>query len=197
MDWEAILKFLGGATALSGLFAYLGKKSIESYLAGKLESHKKNLERIAAEHSIRFQHLHSERAMVVKELYEKLVTLDGSLYSTLRRFQAVGEESLEEKVGTLGENFNELRNYYLPKRIFLEEPLCELIDKILESAKGIFYDITTYAVNTEDLSYRYDRELYKERHKFWEKARGIHENEISELKKGLENEFRNILGINT
>jgi len=196
MDWEAILKFLGGATALSGLFAYLGKKSIESYLAGKLESHKKNLERIAAEHSIRFQHLHSERAMVVKELYEKLVTLDGSLYSTLRRFQAVGEESLEEKVGTLGENFNELRNYYLPKRIFLEEPLCELIDKILESAKGIFYDITTYAVNTEDLSYRYDRELYKERHKFWEKARGIHENEISELKKGLENEFRNILGIN-
>lgn len=195
MDWESIIQFFGGAAALSGLFAYLGKKSIESYLAGKLESHKKNLERIAAEHSIRFQHLHSERATVVKELYEKVVSLDESLYSTLRRFQAVGEASLEEKVSLLGRNFNELRIYFLPKRIFFEESLCELIDTILESAKGIFYDITTYAVNTEDLSYKYDRELFEERHQFWEKARGIHENEISELKKNLEDEFRSILGI--
>lgn len=196
MDWESIIIFFGGATAISGLLAYLGKKSIESYLAGKLESHKNNLERIATEHSIRFQHLHSERATVVKDLYEKLVNLDESLYSTLRRFQAVGEADLEEKVGALGGNFNELRNYYLPKRIFLEESLCELIDKILDSAKDIFYDITTYAINTGDHSYRYDRELLEERHQFWKKARGIHENEVSKLKKNLENKFRNILGIN-
>lgn len=138
----------------------------------------------------------TERATVVKELYEKLVTLDESLYSTLRRFQAVGEPNLEEKVSALGDNFNELRNYFLPKRIFFEESLCELIDRILESAKGIFYDITTFAVKTDDLSYRYDKELLKERHQFWEKARNIHENEVLELKKKLENEFRNILGIN-
>jgi hypothetical protein len=196
MDWEAIIKFFGGATAISGLFAYLGKKGIESYLSGKLESHKKNLERIAAEHSIRFQHLHSERATVVKEMYEKLVTLDESLDSTLRRFQAAGEESLEDKVSALSNNFNALRNYYLPKRIFFDEPLCELIDQILESAKGIFYDITTHAVNPEDPSYQYARELLTERHEFWKKARGIHNNEVSDLKKNLENEFRNILGIN-
>jgi hypothetical protein len=196
MNWESIIEFFGGAAALTGLFAYLGKITIESYLAGKLESHKKNLERIAAEHAIRFQHLHSERAMVVKELYEKLVKIDESLYSTLRRFQAVEEGTLETKVNTLGNNFNELRNYYLPKRIFFEESLCETIETILESAKGIFYDITTYAVSTDDLSYKYDRELLEERHQFWEKARGIHENEVSELKKILENEFRNILGIN-
>lgn len=197
MDWESIIKFFGGAAAVSGIFAYLGKKSIESYLAGKLESHKKNLEKIALEHSIRFQFLHSERATVVKELYEKLVTLDESLHSTLRRFQATGEDKLEEKVNALGENFNDLRNYYLPKRIFLEESLCELIDKILDSAKGIFYDVTTFEVSTDDLSYRYDQELLKERHKFWEQARGMHEKDVSVLKKILEDEFRNILGINS
>ena len=149
--------------------------------AGKLESHKKNLERIT----------------FIKELYEKLVDLNESLYSILRRLQAVGEASLEEKVNKLGKNFNELRKYYLYKRIFFKESECELIDIILESAKGIFYDITTFPVNTDDISYHYDKDLLKERHQFWDKARGIYENEVSELKNNLENEFRSTIGINS
>jgi len=196
MDWESIIKFFGGAAAISGMFAYLGKKSIESFLARKLESHKNNLEKIAIEHSIRFQHLYSERATVVKELYEKLIILDESLHSTLRRFQATGEDELEEKVNALGGYFNDLRNYYLPKRIFLEESLCELIDKILDRAKGIFYDVTTFEVSTDDLSHRYDKELLKERRKIWEQARGVYEKDVSVLKKTLEDEFRTLLGIN-
>jgi hypothetical protein len=38
------------------------------------------------------------------------------------------------------------------------------------------------------------REVLKERYEFWENARKIHENEISQLKKKLEDEFRKILG---
>lgn len=84
----------------------------------------------------------------------------------------------------------------MPKRIFFEEKLCVLIDSILDAAKGVFYDIITYPVDTTDLIYKHDRELLKERHEFWDKARNIHKNEIAELKKELEQEFRRILGIN-
>ena len=195
MNWEIILQFFGSVAAVSGLFAYLGKKSIESYLAGKLESHKKNLERIATEHSIRFQNLHSERANTIKDFYTKLVTLDESLISTLGRFQAVQDKNLNEKVIDLGSNFNDLRDYFLPKRIFFEESTCIVIDKILESARGVFYEITTHEVDPNAPLYNYSPDLLKERHEFWENAREIHEKEISTLKRTLENEFRVILGI--
>lgn len=196
MQWQEIIEFLGGTTAISLTVGLLGKKAIEAYLAGRIEAYKNNLEKIANEHAVRFQRLHTERAEIVKTFYEKLVFLDDTLHSTLRFFQKIGEPSLEDKVGKLSDQFNELREYFLPKRIFFEKKLCELIDKILESAKGVFYDITTLPVEPQGVPYKYDRELLKERHDFWEKARGIHKNEISQLKNELENEFRTILGVN-
>jgi hypothetical protein len=196
MAWQEIIEFLGGATAISVTIGYLGRKAIEAFLQGRIESYKKNLERIASEHSIRFQRLHSERAEIIKEFYGKLAVLDDTLYSTLRPFQVVGEPELEEKVKKLSVQFNELREYFLPKRIFFENRLCELIDKILETAKGVFFDITTYPVDIKDTNYKYDRNLLKERHEFWEYAREIHKKEITSLKGKLEDEFRMLLGIN-
>lgn len=131
MQWQEIIEFLGGAAAIAGTIAFLGKKAIEAYLAGRVEAYKSNLEKIASEHSIRFQRLHSERAEVIKDFYGKLVLLDESLYSALRPFQAVGEPGLKEKVKNIADQFNDLRNYFLPKRIFFEEKVCELIDRIL------------------------------------------------------------------
>jgi len=196
MAWLDIIEFLGGATIISLTVAFLGKSAIEAYLAGRVEAYKNNLEKIANEHSIRFHRLHAERAEVIKGIYTKLSFLDDMLYSTLRQFQAVEEPVLKEKVQRLAEQFNDFRTYFLPNRIFFEEKLCLLIDSILDAAKGVFYDITTYPVDTTDLSYKYDRELLKERCAFWEKARNIHKSEIADLKKELEQEFRKILGIN-
>jgi hypothetical protein len=142
-----MIEFFVGATAISATIAYLGKKAIEAYLAGRVEAYKSNLEKIANEHSIRFQRLHTERAEVIKDLYGKLAILDDTLYSTLRPFQGVGEPELKAKVSLLAEQFNDLRNYFLPRRIFFEEKVCELIDRILETAKGVFYDITAYPVD--------------------------------------------------
>lgn len=152
------------------------------------------MERASHEHSVRFQHLHAERADVVKRFYDKLVHLDDHLSATLRFLQLEGDD-LEAKVRHLGSLFNDLRQYFLPNRIFLEEDLCVLIDKILDSVKGIFYDLTVHPVNPLDANYQIDRALLQERHAFWEKARAIHKNEITELKKKLEYEFRKLLGI--
>lgn len=196
MQWQEIIEFLGGTTAISLTIGFLGKKAIEAYLVGRIEAYKNNLEKIANEHAVRFQRLHTERAEIVKTFYEKLVFVDDTLHSTLCFFQRVAEPTLEEKVGKLSDQFNDLREYFLPKRIFFEKKICGLIDKILESANGVFYDITTLPVDPQSVPYKYDRELLKERHDFWEKARGIHKKEISQLKNELENEFRTILGVN-
>lgn len=197
MDWESILKFFFGIISLSGVFAFIGKKTVEAFISAKIETYKSNLEKIAIEHSIRFQKLHSEEAEAIKTLYEKLVDLDLSLNSTLKEFQPDNEPKIEEKVKNLSKIHNEIYFFYLPKKIFFEAEICSLLDQIFEKSKEIFIDITTYQIDTENVQYKYDPSLLQERHEFWEKARGSYRTEISELIEKLENKFREIMGINT
>ena len=195
MQWQEVVKFLGSTTILSLVIAYLGRKVIEAYLAGRVEAYKSNLEKLTSEHAIQFQCLHTERAVVIKDLYPKLANLDDTFSSTLRQFQSVEGPSLAEKVNKLAGQFNDMREYFLPRRIFFEENTCVLVDSILELAKGVFLDITAYPIDPIAPEYRYDREILWERHEFWEKARASHKTEIAELKSKLEREFRSILGI--
>ena len=195
MQWQEIIKFLGGASVFGAVIAYLGKTAVDAYVSGRVETYKSDLQRLTSEHSIRFQRLHSERAEVIKELYAKFALLDDTLYSTLCSFQLVGEPPLKDKVSMLSEQFNELRNYFLPRRIFFDEPLCKVIDSILDIAKGIFFDITTYEVDPMHEEYKFNREVLLERHEFWEKARTTHKEQFAEVKVKLEKQFRVVLGI--
>jgi len=195
MNWQSLLEFLGGATALSLTFGYLGKKAIEAYVAGRIESYKSDLQQLATEHSVRFQRLHGERAEIIKDLYAKVAVLDDTLHSTLRPLQLVGESPMPDKVSRLSAQFNELREYFLPRRIFFDKSVCKVIDTLLENAKGIFYDITTYEVDPTHEEYKGNRDALRERREFWEKARTTHKQEFAAIKTLLEAEFRAILGL--
>jgi len=195
MQWQEVVEFLGGATVFGAVMAYLGKTAVDAYVSGRVESYKSELQRVAAEHSIRFQRLHAERAEVIKDFYARFVHLDENLYSTLREFQQVGEPPLEDKAKLLANEFNEIRSYFLPRRIFLEESLCELIDTALEKTKGIYFDLTTYELDPRHTDYAVNPELRKERTSLWEQARGVYKNEFKEIKLRLEKEFRAILGL--
>jgi hypothetical protein len=195
MDWDALFRFLVGSAAISGALAYVGKRAVDAFFRARTEVHKSELQRLTTEHSIRFQKLHSERGEVIKDFYAKLALLDDLLYSTLRSFQVVGEPPLAEKVSRLGAHFNELREYFLPRRIFFTVDVSRLVDEILGVAKGIFFDITTYQVDPLHPEYEFNREVLKERHEFWERARNTHKNQFAELKAKLEAQFRVLLGI--
>lgn len=191
-----IIEFLGGVAAISGVIAYLGKKAIDSFLAARLEQHKSELQRIATEHSIRFQRLYAERAESIKDTYAKLVALDDALHSTLRPFQMVGEPTPAEKIKQLGGVFNDLRNYFLPRRIFLTEATSKLIDGVLAVSKEVYLDITTYPADPTDPNYDAGNpQVTRERRELWEKARAAHAGEFARIKTDLETEFRRILGI--
>ena len=195
MNWEILFEFAIGAAAFSAALAYVGRKAVDAFFSARMEAHKAELQRLGLEHSVRFQKLHAERAEVIKDFYARLSVLDEVLRSTLRSFQQVGEEPLPEKVKRLGEQFNSVRDFFLAKRIFFEPSIVTLIDEILDTARGIFFDITTYNVDPAHPEYKYNREVLRERHEFWEKARTTHTKQFAELKAKLESQFRQILGI--
>lgn len=195
MQWQEIVEFLGGAAVFGAVIAYLGKTGIDAFVSGRIESCKKELERIAAEHAVRFQRLHAERADTIKTFYEKLSQLDEVLSSTLAPFQSVQDTPLVEKVQLMSKHFNETREYFVPRRIFFDEPTCEQVDRVLSVARGIFFDVTAHEIDVHHPQYKYDRRILLERHEFWEKARASHKNDFSPLKANLENQFRSLLGI--
>jgi hypothetical protein len=197
MNWQEIIQFFGGATAISLVVAFIGKSAIEAYVNGRVESYKSELQRVSTEHSITFQRLHTERADVIKNIYRHISALDEGLASALKFFQAAGEPSLEEKVNNLAKFYNDLRDYYVPNKIFLAHDVCGKIDVIIEQAKDIFLNVTVYPVNPQNTMYKYNREVLGERHTFWEQARKTHDNEFSQVKSALETEFRKIIGVVT
>jgi hypothetical protein len=195
MPWQEIVEFLGGATLFAGVMAYLGQKAVDAYVGGRLEEYKGQLQQATTEHSIRYQRLHAERAEVIKELYRHISELDDLLASTLARFQSVTDKPLPEKVTDLGQHYNALRAYFNPRQIYLHADHCALVEKILDAARGIYYDVTTFEVDTTHPLYQYDRARLGERAQFWEKARSTHGAEFKQLKSALEKEFRALLGI--
>jgi hypothetical protein len=197
MAWQEVINFLGGATLFSLLIGYIGKAAIEAYVNGRVESYKSDLQRITTEHSITFQHLHNERAEVIKNIYRNIAQLDEGLASTLKFLQGPGELSLEDKVKNLVKYYSELRDYYIPNKIFLATEVCEKIDVIIDQARDIFINVTTYPINTKDIMYDYDRAILGERHSFWEQARKTHDKEFTQVKSSLEIEFRKIIGVAT
>lgn len=143
MQWQEIVEFLGGVTVFGGVIAYLGKTAIDAYVTGRVESYKGELQRLATEHAVRFQRLHSERAEVIKDFYALLASLDDVLVSTLAPFQVSTDTPLIEKVQLLSKHFNETRDYFVPRRVFFDQTTCLLVDRVLGLARGIFYNITT------------------------------------------------------
>jgi len=195
MDWTDLAKYGINLVGLSSVFAYLGKKGIESYMSGRLESYKNQLQMTATEHSIRFQHLHGERAEVIRELYTKIAELDIALRDCLKAFHAAGEPDLSAKVERVRRAHNALVGFYPPRRIFLEEELCSILDAILDQSGGIFIDITSLPVDSTSREYENDRHLLKDRMENWDRARKAHRDESAQLKAELEGRFRRILGI--
>jgi hypothetical protein len=195
MDWQAIIEFLGGSVVFSAAFGYIGKAAVEAYLKGRIAEHKADLDRIATEHSVRFQRLHSERADIIKDLYARLAKLDDALGSALKSFQHAGDMPLVDKVHSLPSLYNDLRDYYVPKRIFFAQDTCSSIDTILDHFREIFFDITAYPVDPTSPEYQANRSALMERRDFWEKARKMHSNEFTAAKSGLEHSFRGLLGI--
>ncbi len=197
MQWNQIIESLGGMAVFGAVTAYLGRIGLDAFVSGRIESYKKNLERIAVEHDVRFKRLHTERADIIKCFYEKLSKLDEVLSSALAPFQLAQDAPLVEKVELMAKHFNETRDYFVPRRIFFDEQTCEQVDRVLNLARGIFYDVTVHEIDVQHPNYKYDRGILIERHDFWEKARASHKNDFSPLKKNLEGQFRKILGIGT
>jgi len=167
---------------------WLAREIFNRMLSRDLEKFKADLEKQAVEFRIRYERLHSERVGVIKEVYKKIVSTYRSFHSLMNPLQLVGEPTQEEKGREAAKNANELINYYEENRIFFEEKLAEDVDSLLSGFRDAWNKFN-YSIEARKVG------EHKEALKEWNLAWNQIQKKVPDVKKQLENKFRNILGI--
>ncbi len=200
---EQLLQYIGlfslGTAFAYGLIKYFSQKIFENYLAKSIESHKSNLERINISHEIQFASLHKERAIVIRELYQKLFDYKTTVIHFFNMELSEGNEEadLKFRLTNWSKVVPDFSNYFHRNRIYFSKDLCTIIDKLNNELDKINEDTRTFlqsfklmdeqiaAIKSKDKRYTDLRD----------KVNGFIERDIEIITSDLEKEFRKILGV--
>lgn len=157
MDWqklfEIFLKFgISGAT-ISLILGYLGKQIIEQFLKSRLEKYKNdlsnesllfksNLERLNAENNIRYQKIFEERAILIKEFYKKIYSLEKNIKNLVTTFQ--GPEWIDDKKRDKNarDSLDIVIENYSENKIFFNKNQCYFINEVINISNQIIKNMT-------------------------------------------------------
>ncbi len=157
-----------------------------------IEKYKKELQTELAEHQTRFARLHQDRADAIAKLYRLLTHAQRDLQVLSGNFEYPEFNSQLETIGEgqLGYE-NSLKSivtfylYFDENRIYFSEDICEKLDSLCKKSFDIetLYWLEHSGVTPLDKTKPKDKALY------------IVKTEIPEIRKKLEQEFREILGV--
>lgn len=193
IDIKSLIATLTSTTVLMVILGFIAKSIIEQLLSREISSYKANLDmekekfvseiqKSAFENQYRFQKLFTTQAETIAELYEKLVQATEDAESLTSIVQFSHEPSLAEKAKKAFKSSNELHLFFEKKRIYFTADLC---DKISEFSLELRKNINLFALNIQSGT----------GNPGWQEVWDKMSEEIPQLKKDLENYFREILGM--
>ena len=198
MIWDELIKFLIGTVGIAGLIAYLGRKIIDNYFSRSVERYKTELEKTRFEYQVKFSKLHEERALVIKELFSKLVTVEKSMGSFVAIFEPAGQPPKEEKGKIAAEDFNLFVDYFGLNEIYFQDDITELVYKIINEIKEAWYKFIMYPSYKNTEHFLPDpklAELEEKKIKNWIEAWKTIREDLPPLRTRLKKELQKLLGV--
>ena len=204
MNWVDVLKTALASSSIVAItlvvLGFISKSLFSQILSKNLESHKlkldaeveklrANLERTGFEHQVRFESLHTRRAIVIDELYKLIVQLQTDVSSMARPFQQTGEPPQREKYIKANNSGRELIEYFSRKDIYFREDLCIRIDNFIIGLNEILVDFVLVIDSLEK------GKIQKDSVEHWIKSWDKLTKEIVPIKSEIKQEFRKLLGI--
>lgn len=201
--WGTILQTIGLGGVGMATVGWLVKTIVNSLLSKDVETFKANLiaqnskenerfkhelQRNLLEHQAKFNLLHQERAQKIAELYRRLSISDNLLQNFVSAFGDV-EQKRTEIQDQLCKSLQDLYEYFDPNMIYLNPSICEKIENFLRKTNSIRVDFDTV------LNFRPEDEEYKTRTRSWHEITKKAKEEVSPIRKELENLFRELLGV--
>lgn len=145
-----------------------------------------------------FAKLHEERAVVIKEMFQKLTVLFQTLSDFTRGHNLVdGDKTVEEYLRELANSFEksyvDTKNYFALHRIYLSYDLCDKIEKLLSNS---FYSGSDYATFDRMVRESWHERNMQDYNDYKKECRAIRDEvevDISRLLEDIELEFRNLV----
>jgi hypothetical protein len=180
------LKTFINTSLIIGAITYLAKRIIELFFSNKEKEFKNNLEKENIKLRIRYEKLHTERAIVIKEFYKKMVITYSSFESLMKPLQLAGEPSQEIKAKKGVQDANDMIDYFAQNKIFFEEDLTKDIEDLLKTFNSSWIDFST-SMDLKKSGTKYAKE--------WRDAWKTISEQSPVIKRKIENRFRKIIGI--
>jgi len=186
MIWE-ILKDLGIFSVAAGVIAWLIRTISQKVLNKDLEKFKHELK----QEQIKASKLYDKRLQVIEDVYNLLEDFDQKMRSLTSPMEMAGDLPKEKKLKIAGEAGEKFRDYYSKKRIYFNERISNLLDKINKEFISAWIDFTMYPPGKDILGGRDAKEKWEWWIKAWKKVT----EEIPRIKEEIEREFRELLGV--
>tara|TARA_R110001583_G_C5475656_1_gene393267 strand:- start:53 stop:685 length:633 start_codon:yes stop_codon:yes gene_type:complete len=205
-----IIKDLGIFATFSGLLAFLIRGFINKYfekrtqlfeleLNNKSDLYKSELEKQLLKqkseldiHLTKASKFHEKRLEIISEIYQLIVDVRMHLTILTTTFvQSTGDnkkdnEIKQEKTSKAGKSYDEFRDYYDKKRIFIPEKTCKLIDDLKSESFSVLSDY--HFRENHQISNQFGGEILKEMNLRTRET-------IPSILKELESEFRKTVDV--
>ncbi len=186
---EILIQIVQTGAIVTGA-AFVLKKYLELIFSKDLEKFKADLEKSSIEFKIRYEKLHTERAEVIKTLYQKIARTYTSFSILTCPIQFdTSEEAEKQRMVNAFKEVSEMTAFYNENRIFFEESLAQEIDRLM----ALFHDCRRSYQISNGLRKEDPKTSMKECFSAWDK---LTKDELPAIKKRIENEFRSLIGIN-
>lgn len=151
----------------------------------ELERSKHALALEANRQSLRFARLHDKRASVIADVYAALSDTFYALRAYTAAFETAGGPSQQERLDTLAEKHRQLRQAFYPKQIFFPPEVAQRLERIEREIFAVGNVFMWTVQNQPQGAYQTTA---------WMEVLKRIEGPINEALRGLEAEFRKLLG---
>lgn len=173
-------------------------KSLQHDLNKNFEIYRNRLEILRLEFQIKFAELHVKRSEIIVNIYKLLTELNSSMLDLTAPIRFVqnnnnAENEEQKRAERANNSIKEFSNYYIQHKIYFSKGVVVKLDIIVESIKNIVLEFNYYKDLLKDDKDKSWKELYEGLKEINIKVN----KEITLALADLENEFRDLLGVNS
>jgi len=192
LEWFVTILRDGGIAAV---IIFLGRMIIKQFFDRDIATFKADLARNVYEHQVSFGNVYAKRAEILSQLYSRLVEAERSFSRLTSWLESggTGESFAEIKTRRFKESeekYFAFREYFENNRLFLNDSIANAIDEIIRIFGEARAVTATYIQLADDRESRI--QFGSQMHECFKK---ITDSSLPKVKKELEHQFREILGI--
>jgi hypothetical protein len=173
-------------------------RNLQLELDKNLESYKNRMEILRLEFQVQFAELHVKRSEIIATLYKYLTRLNLTMLEMTAPGHFVkkdADKEEQERLDNAAKAYLDFREYYIPNKIYFEPAVTGKLDNILNFFwdKAWNFNFIKERINTGQIGHEEWKQYSKELKEISSDVRTEAEKSLVEL----ENEFRDLLGVNS